>query len=385
MSHIVHLLNPAERVKANLQDAASLFPKGEGHSEKKALEERWRLIWNISEPDRLIDAFINGDQCHCDVLTHQGECGDLACLAVGNGHDDGGLQRTYRDLEAVLAKSLRRRHTVEWLHLVQTQCKGYDLPCRAAPGEVTAVVAGEVTEADGHVIVVLEEGAKAHPALGWEKEASAGDPACVREDKQGGGEDKCEEFGLPNNCYVNATLQALFHTPSITHVTNGTDTIKRRAGLQMRALSLELDEAKLLDDGLRCEECKAVRCETDSIDCPLELTFEEQDKQYSLAAIVENQLGLKGNKRRGHLRGLVRGKTPAGVHLAKKARGRWWNTGPRWGRGWYKCRSWKQRGYSKHWHDSDTLSWVHGRSGSRATRYGFRPIVAADGADLNAD
>ena len=133
MSHIVHLLNPAERVKANLQDAASLFPKGEGHSEKKALEERWRLIWNISEPDRLIDAFINGDQCHCDVLTHQGECGDLACLAVGNGHDDGGLQRTYRDLEAVLAKSLRRRHTVEWLHLVQTQCKGYDLPCRAVP------------------------------------------------------------------------------------------------------------------------------------------------------------------------------------------------------------------------------------------------------------
>ena len=81
-------------------------------------------------------------------------------------------------------------------------------------------------------------------------------------------------------------------------------------------------QAKLLDDGLRCEECRAIKNVKEqatvrdlatilvlgfprgaevrsgrqmrnrhSIDCPLELTFEEQDKQYSLAAIVEQHHG----------------------------------------------------------------------------------------------
>ena len=39
---------------------------------------------------------------------------------------------------------------------------------------------------------------------------------------------------------------------------------------------------------------------------------------------VPQSLQTRLMRARGHLRGLVRGKTPAGVHLAKKARGRWW-------------------------------------------------------------
>ena len=63
----------------------------------KANDKRWRLIWNVSEVDRLLDAYIHGDQTHLDVLTHQGENGDLGSLAVGCGHDDEGLKRTYQN------------------------------------------------------------------------------------------------------------------------------------------------------------------------------------------------------------------------------------------------------------------------------------------------
>ncbi|CAE7190197.1 Carns1, partial [Symbiodinium sp. KB8] len=80
----IHLLrNPTQRVKAGLQDIACLCPEREGHSVSKANDKRWRLIWNVSEVDRLLDAYIHGDQTHLDVLTHQGENGDLGSLAVG--------------------------------------------------------------------------------------------------------------------------------------------------------------------------------------------------------------------------------------------------------------------------------------------------------------
>ena len=92
-------------VKLNLQDIAVVFDKGEGHSARKVEEKRWRLIWSVSEVDRILDALVSYDQSHFDVITHQGEFGDLASLATGCGHDDTGLERTYRDLEALLAAS----------------------------------------------------------------------------------------------------------------------------------------------------------------------------------------------------------------------------------------------------------------------------------------
>ena len=62
-------MNPARRVRAGLQDVVCLFPKNEGHSAKKTTEERRRLIWNVSEVDRLLDVYIHGDQCHLDAGT----------------------------------------------------------------------------------------------------------------------------------------------------------------------------------------------------------------------------------------------------------------------------------------------------------------------------
>ena len=105
LAHVLPYLRPFEMVKLNLQDIAVVFDKGEGHSARKVEEKRWRLIWSVSEVDRILDAFVSYDQSHFDVITHQGEFGDLASLATGCGHDDTGLERTYRDLEALLAAS----------------------------------------------------------------------------------------------------------------------------------------------------------------------------------------------------------------------------------------------------------------------------------------
>ena len=66
--------------RANIQ-------KSQEDSPNNVLNEKWRLIWNVSEVDRLLDVWIHGDQCHGDVLTHQSLERDWASLAVGWGHD----------------------------------------------------------------------------------------------------------------------------------------------------------------------------------------------------------------------------------------------------------------------------------------------------------
>ena len=83
-----------------LMDPASIFVKQEGHGAEKQLTKRWRLIWNISEPDGLLDFY---DQEHADVLTHQMPRGVQSPVTSGVGHDDEALKRTYRDPDALLA------------------------------------------------------------------------------------------------------------------------------------------------------------------------------------------------------------------------------------------------------------------------------------------
>ena len=58
--------------------------------------ERWRLIWNISDVDRLVDFWIHTDQDHLGVLHHQSEEAAQSSLATGCGHDDHGLERRCR-------------------------------------------------------------------------------------------------------------------------------------------------------------------------------------------------------------------------------------------------------------------------------------------------
>ena len=49
------------------------FPivKAEGIDAKKVTSGRWRLIWNIGEPDRLIDCLLHQEQDHYDVVFRQ--------------------------------------------------------------------------------------------------------------------------------------------------------------------------------------------------------------------------------------------------------------------------------------------------------------------------
>ena len=91
-----HLLDPVTRVRSFLLDPATLFIKTEGHGERQMESERWRLIWNISDVDRLVDFWIHTDQDHLDVLHHQSEEAAQSSLATGCGHDDHGLERRCR-------------------------------------------------------------------------------------------------------------------------------------------------------------------------------------------------------------------------------------------------------------------------------------------------
>ncbi|CAE7200110.1 unnamed protein product [Symbiodinium sp. CCMP2592] len=69
----LHKLNPADFIRFGLSDRVTTFVKGEGHSERKALEEAWRLIWNLAEPDRLLACALHTDQDHGDVLVYEDE------------------------------------------------------------------------------------------------------------------------------------------------------------------------------------------------------------------------------------------------------------------------------------------------------------------------
>ena len=112
----LHALSPKDMVAEGLRDPAIAFVKGEGHPPRKKTTETWRLIWNLSEVDRVLDCLAFNDQDKSDIQSFQGglktEHGKMVSqperpmeLAVGVGHDDASLQRTYAELEGMLASS----------------------------------------------------------------------------------------------------------------------------------------------------------------------------------------------------------------------------------------------------------------------------------------
>ena len=84
---------------------ATLFVKDEGHNGAKISTGRWRLIWNISELDRLCDAWAHSDQDHYDVAFCQCEKGQITPLATGVGHDDRSIENSFRDLKWLKTRS----------------------------------------------------------------------------------------------------------------------------------------------------------------------------------------------------------------------------------------------------------------------------------------
>lgn len=95
----LHTLCPKRMVEEGLMDPAVDFIKAEGHPPRKIKTSSWRLIWNISEVDRLLDNLCFVDQDHHDVYSFQdgprcegdklvGAPGTMFPMAAGVGHDD---------------------------------------------------------------------------------------------------------------------------------------------------------------------------------------------------------------------------------------------------------------------------------------------------------
>ncbi len=116
LANSLHSLSPAEMVRAGLRDPCMAFIKPEGHPVRKRETKTWRLIWVVSELDRLIDASVFTEQDKADIIHYQTgpraehgvvkEIGEKVCpLSMGVGHDDANLERTFYELETLLAKS----------------------------------------------------------------------------------------------------------------------------------------------------------------------------------------------------------------------------------------------------------------------------------------
>lgn len=95
----LHAMSPMESVQEGLRDPALAFVKGESHPPRKLQTKTWRLIWCLSEVDRILDASVFTDMDKSDTLAYQS--GPRATnakvhydgerpmeLAVGVGHDD---------------------------------------------------------------------------------------------------------------------------------------------------------------------------------------------------------------------------------------------------------------------------------------------------------
>lgn len=105
----LYTLAPHELVQLGLRDPCVAFIKREGHPARKKETKTWRLIWVVSELDRLIDASVFTELEKADIATYQSapraEKGmarnpseNVFDLSVGVGHDDDNLERTYFEL-----------------------------------------------------------------------------------------------------------------------------------------------------------------------------------------------------------------------------------------------------------------------------------------------
>lgn len=114
----LHAMSPKQAVMEGLRDPALAFIKGEGHPPRKLQTKTWRLIWCLSEVDRVIDAAIFTEQDKMDTLSYQGgsrtKHGKVTEpltrpmeLAVGVGHDDASLERIFHELASIVEKYFR--------------------------------------------------------------------------------------------------------------------------------------------------------------------------------------------------------------------------------------------------------------------------------------
>eukprot|EP00971_Amphidinium_carterae_P094513 1870794-Amphidinium_carterae.1 len=75
-------------VKLGLVDPRRLFVKNELHSEEKAAQGRWRLIWAISAVDQVFEGLFTKEHNQAISTNYYKQTWKYTGLGVGHGHSD---------------------------------------------------------------------------------------------------------------------------------------------------------------------------------------------------------------------------------------------------------------------------------------------------------
>ena len=108
-------MTPEEMVHLGLRDPVELFVKEEGHSEKKAATETWRLICNVSLADCLVEAYLGNDLNKQQIRDYQ--AGAVVSHTCGMGHHDEGIDRLGSHIENLFPNG----------RVVSTDASGWDM------------------------------------------------------------------------------------------------------------------------------------------------------------------------------------------------------------------------------------------------------------------
>lgn len=91
------LMTPEEMMLKGLSDPRVMFIKNEPHNDKKKLSKKWRLIWNLSLIDSVVQSLCHQIQNKADIALYQAGPGARASYynatpsGVGIGHADEGI------------------------------------------------------------------------------------------------------------------------------------------------------------------------------------------------------------------------------------------------------------------------------------------------------
>lgn len=97
----IDCLSPIDMIRLGLRDPVVPFVKPEGLKEEKILEERYRLIWNISIVDNVIHFWAYNNSNKADLARYI--AGEHPPHSMGMGHHDDGIQKLGAAFDRLLA------------------------------------------------------------------------------------------------------------------------------------------------------------------------------------------------------------------------------------------------------------------------------------------
>jgi len=140
-------ISPRDAVYYGLKDPEKLFIKDEPHTEKKFLEDRFRLIWAPSLADTLLLGLSTRRFDKQNISCYQ--FGDISEYGIGMGHHDLGLLRTGQVVGSMVANAFRAGQS----KISGADYSGYDFSMpRDAFLEVSKVRKNKVERAEDRVL-----------------------------------------------------------------------------------------------------------------------------------------------------------------------------------------------------------------------------------------